>query len=65
MSHETYEYQAKELKELHEGSSDPELMQELCTMPDLGLRVTQVTVRSLGRTMALLLIQEPGGYVGD
>lgn len=43
-------YQAKALKELHEVSSDPGLMQELRTVTDLGLRVMKV---------------EPGGYAGD
>ncbi len=35
-------YQAKALKELHEGSSDPGLMQELRTATDLALQVTKV-----------------------
>ncbi|XP_051551627.1 uncharacterized protein LOC127439454 isoform X2 [Myxocyprinus asiaticus] len=51
-------HQAKALKELHEGSSDPDLMQELCSETDLALRATKVTARSLGRTMATLVVQE-------
>ncbi len=51
-------YQAKALKELHEGSSDPGVMQELRTATDLALRVTKVTARSLGRAMSTLVVQE-------
>ncbi len=39
-------HQAKALKEMHEGSSDPGLMQELRTVTDLALRATKVTARS-------------------
>ncbi len=42
-------YQAKALKELHEGSFNPGVMQELRTVMDLALRATKVTARSLGR----------------
>ncbi len=60
-------YQAKALKQLYEGSSDPGLMQELRTATDLALRATKVTARSLGQTMSTLVVQEwpmagPGGY---
>ncbi len=51
-------YQAKALKELHEGSSDPGVMQELRTATDLALRATKVTARSLGRAMSTLVVQE-------
>lgn len=51
-------YQAKALKELHKGSSDPGLMQELRTATDFTLRVTKVTVRSLGQTTDTLVVQE-------
>ncbi len=54
-------YQAKALKELHEGSSDPGLMQELRTVTDLALRVTKVTAHSFGQTMATLMVQEHQG----
>lgn len=46
------------LKELHKGSSDLGLMQEMCTETNLTLRVMKVTVCSLGQTMATLVIQE-------
>ncbi len=51
-------YQAKALKQLYEGSSDPGLMQELRTATDLALRATEVTARSLGQTMSTLVVQE-------
>ncbi len=51
-------YQARALKELHEGSSDPGVMQELHTAMDLALRVTKVTTRSLGQAMSTLVVQE-------
>ncbi len=51
-------YQAKALKQLYEGSSDPGLMQELRTATDLALRATKVTARSLGQTMSTLVVQE-------
>ncbi len=51
-------YQAKVLKQLHEGSSDPGLMQELRTVMDLALQVTKVTARSLGQTISALVVQE-------
>lgn len=51
-------YQTEELKEMHEGSADPGLMQKLCTVTDLALPATKVTVRSLGQTMSTLGVQE-------
>ncbi len=51
-------YQAKALKQLYEGSSDPGLMQELRTVTDLALRATKVTAWSLGQTMSTLVVQE-------
>ncbi len=44
-------YQAKALKQLHEGSSNPGLMQELHTVTNLDLHASKVTARSLGQTM--------------
>ncbi|KAL0199601.1 hypothetical protein M9458_002788, partial [Cirrhinus mrigala] len=41
-------YQAKALKQLHEGSSDSEVMQELHSATDFALRATKVTARALG-----------------
>ncbi|KAL0152541.1 hypothetical protein M9458_052264, partial [Cirrhinus mrigala] len=41
-------YQAKALKELHEGSPDQAVMQELRAATDFALRATKVTARSLG-----------------
>ncbi len=51
-------YKAKALKQLHEGSSDPGLMQELHTAMDLALQATKVTVQSLGQMMSTLVVQE-------
>ncbi len=51
-------YQAKALKQLYEGSSDPGLMQELRTATDLALWATKVTARSLGQMMSTLVVQE-------
>ncbi len=45
-------HQAKALKEMHEGSSDPGLMQELRTATDLALRATKVTA------MSTMVVQE-------
>ncbi len=44
-------HQAKALKQVHEGSTDPGLMQELRTTTDLALRATKVTARSLRKAM--------------
>ncbi|KAI2646504.1 hypothetical protein H4Q32_024931 [Labeo rohita] len=51
-------HQAKALKELHEGSSDPGFMQELWAATDLTLQATKVTARSLGQAMSILVVQE-------
>ncbi|KAI7789533.1 putative NACHT [Triplophysa rosa] len=49
---------ARALRELHEGKTDPALMQELCAATDLALRATKVTTRALGRTMSTLVVHE-------
>ncbi|KAI2648082.1 ORF V: Enzymatic polyprotein [Labeo rohita] len=49
-------YQAKALKELHKGSPDQAVMQELRAVTDFALRATKVTARSLGTPP----IAEPG-----
>ncbi len=51
-------HQAKALKQVHEGSTDPGLMQELRTATDFTLRVTKVTARSLGKAMSTMVVQE-------
>ncbi len=51
-------HQAKALKQVHEGSTDPGLMQELRTATDLALRATKVTARSLGKAMSTMVVQE-------
>ncbi len=51
-------HQAKALKQVHEGSTDPGLMQELRTATDFALRATKVTVRSLGKAMSTMVVQE-------
>ncbi len=51
-------HQAKALKQMHEGSPDPGLMQELRTATDLALRATKVTARSLGKAMSTMVVQE-------
>ncbi len=51
-------HQAKALKQVHEGSTDPGLMQELRTATDLALRLTKVTARSLGKAMSTMVVQE-------
>ncbi len=48
--------QAKALKQVHEGSTDPGLKQELCTETDLALRATKVT---LGKRVSTMVVQEP------
>ncbi len=45
------EHQAKALKQMHEGSADPGLMQELSTATDFALRATKVMARSLGKAI--------------
>ncbi|KAI2646090.1 Sentrin-specific protease 2 [Labeo rohita] len=51
-------HQAKTLKQLHQGGSDPRLMQELRTATDFALRATKVTARSLGQVMSTMVVQE-------
>ncbi len=51
-------HQAKALKQVHEGSTDPGLMQELCTATNFALRATKVTARSLGKAMSTMVVQE-------
>ncbi|XP_057179662.1 uncharacterized protein LOC130547610 [Triplophysa rosa] len=51
-------HQAKELKEIHEGKTDPGLMQELRTATGLALRATKVTARALGRALSTMVVQE-------
>ncbi len=51
-------HQAKALKQVHEGSTDPGLMQELHTATDFTLRAAKVTARSLGKAMSTMVVQE-------
>ncbi len=51
-------HQAKALKQVHECSTDPVMMQELRTVTDFTLRATKVTTRSLGKAMSTMLVQE-------
>ncbi len=51
-------HQAKALKQVHEGSTDPGLMQELRTATDFALRAMKVTARSLGKAMSTMVVQE-------
>ncbi len=51
-------HKAKALKQVHEGSTDPGLMQELRTVTDFALRVTKVTARSLGKAMSTMVVRE-------
>ncbi len=51
-------HQAKALRGLHEGGHDPQVLQELRATTDLTLRATKVTVRSVGRAMSTLVVQE-------
>ncbi len=51
-------HQAKVLKQVHEGSTDPGLMQELRTATDFALRATKVTARSLGKATSTTVVQE-------
>ncbi len=51
-------HQAKALRDLHEGGHDPGVLSELRTATDLTLRATKVTVRSLGRAMSTMVVQE-------
>ncbi len=51
-------HQAKALKQVHEGSTDTGLMQELRTATDFALRATKVTARSLGKAMSTMVVQK-------
>ncbi len=51
-------HQAKVLKQVHKGSNDPGLMQELRTATDFALRATKFTARSLGKAMSTMVVQE-------
>ncbi len=51
-------HQAKALKQVHEGSTDPGLMQELRTATKFGLRATKVTARPLWKVMSTMVVQE-------
>ncbi|KAL0175185.1 hypothetical protein M9458_031153, partial [Cirrhinus mrigala] len=51
-------YQAKVLKDLHEGVPDPELLHELRSATDYALRATKVTAQALGRVMSTMVVQE-------
>ncbi len=51
-------HQAKALKQVHEGSTDPGLMQELRTVTDFAPRATKVTAQSLGKAMSTMVVQE-------
>ncbi|KAI2654619.1 ORF V: Enzymatic polyprotein [Labeo rohita] len=67
-------YQAKALKELHKGSPDQAVLQELRAANDFALRATKVTAWSLGQVMSTLVrtrtrsqhspAREPGKKVG-
>ncbi len=51
-------YQAKALRDLHEGGHDPQVLQELRAATDLALWATKVTARSVGHAMSTLVVQE-------
>ncbi|KAL0186640.1 hypothetical protein M9458_018310, partial [Cirrhinus mrigala] len=51
-------FQAKVLKDLHEGVPDPELLHELRSATDYALRATKVTAQALGRVMSTMVVQE-------
>ncbi|CAM4616073.1 unnamed protein product [Leuciscus chuanchicus] len=51
-------YQAKMLRDMHEGRTDPGLFDELRAATDLALRATKVTARSLGLVMSTAVVQE-------
>ncbi len=51
-------HQAKALKQVHEASTEPGLMQELRTATDFALRATKVMARSLGKAMSTMVVQE-------
>ncbi len=49
---------AKAIKQMHKGSTDLGLMQELRTATDFALRVTKVTARTLWKAMSTMVFQE-------
>ncbi len=51
-------HQAKAFKLMHEGSTDPGLMQELHSATVFALRATKVTARSFGKAMSIMVVQE-------
>ena len=51
-------YQAQMLRDMHEGRTDPGLVDELRAATDLALRATKVTARSLGLVMSTAVVQE-------
>ncbi len=51
-------HQAKALEQVHKGSTNPGLMQELRSATDFALRATKVTARSLGKAMSTMVVQE-------
>ncbi len=51
-------HQAKALKQVYEGSTDPGLMQELRTATDFAIRATKVTARYLRKAMSTMVVQE-------
>ncbi len=51
-------YQAKALRDLHEGGHDLAVLNELRAATDLALRATKVTAQSLGHAMSTLVVQE-------
>ncbi len=51
-------FRLKALRDMHGGGYDPEVLNELCTAPDLAPRATKVMARSLGRVMSTLVVQE-------
>lgn len=51
-------HQATALKDAHEGSSEPRLMQEMRTATDFALWATKVKARALSQTISTLRVQE-------
>jgi len=51
-------HQAKALKEVHEGSAELRLMQELRSATDFALRAIKVTAWSFGQAMSILVALE-------
>ncbi|KAI2666668.1 enzymatic polyprotein [Labeo rohita] len=51
-------YQAKVLKDLHEGVPNSELLHELRSATDYALQAMKVTAQALGRAMSTMVVQE-------